>query len=217
MTTSMLFENILIRRTQATLSRLAITTFLSQTGLSGDLPKYIPDESVAERTREIVKTWDLGGFDPRVFDAVVEASIGIATITYPHIPPSAQLYVSLYTVIAIAIDDFACSIEALNAFSDRMRTGSPQLHPLLDRLVEVLDDTANHFPAIAAREIVRCTMAFVDSNAMECEAPTEPLRPGMFAYVLAKRQANGIGRAYANFVWDKTNFPNYFTYMQAAP
>lgn len=190
---------------------------MSRTGLSCAGPRFTPDDSVARRTCEITKKWDLGGFNPRAFDSVVKASIGIATITYPHIPPGAQLYVALFTVIAIAIDDFACSAEALNAFSDRMRTSSPQLHPLLDLLVEILDDTANHFPPIAAREIVRGMMAFVDSNAMECEAPKDPLRPGMFAYVLAKRQANGVGRAYANFVWDKTNFPNYFTYMQAAP
>lgn len=202
---------------QVTLSRLAITKFLSQTGLSGNLPKSTPDESVAERAREITRTWDLGGFNPRVFNAALEASIGIAAITYPHIPPAAQLYVVLFTVIAIAIDDFACSAEALHAFSDRMRTGVPQLHPLLDRLVDVLNDTGDYYPAIAAREIVRAMMAFVDSSAMECEAPKEPLRPGMFAYVLAKRQANGLGRAYANFVWDKDNFPNFFTYMQAAP
>lgn len=117
----------------------------------------------------------------------------------------------------MVIDDFTCPSEALHAFSTRMRTGTPQMHPLLDRFVEVLDDASTHYPALAAREIVRGALLFIDCSAVECEHKDVPLRKGSFEYVVAKRRANGMGRVFSCFTWDKHSFPDLFGYVQAIP
>lgn len=157
--------------------------------------------------------------NPRLRTAALETAIGLTTIAYGHTSHASQVFIALFTFAVVIIDDFGLSADALHAFADRMRIRAPQMHPLLDRFAEVLDDAVNHFPAVSAREIVRGAMAFVDSMALECDiAGTPPLRrPGSFTYILAKRQANGIGRPYAHFVWDNANFPDFFGYMRAAP
>lgn len=196
---------------------MAIAKFLSETGYTPDSLTATPDESVIQHARKIIDSWDVGEVEPRLLDAATDGGVGFGAIAYGHASHEVQVYVGLFTFLVIVIDDHACSADALHAFADKMRAGTPQMHPILDRLVEILDDASTHFPSIAAREIVRGTMAFIDSCALECEAVERPLRPGSFAYVAAKRQANGIGRAYACFVWDKTNFPDFFAYVQATP
>lgn len=202
---------------QVALSRAAIAKYLSGTGFSCESMTITPDESVAKQARGIVKGWNTGEVNPRMLDAALDAGIGIATIAFAHTSHDAQVYVALFTTLVITVDDYAFSADALSAFADRMRTRASQMHPLLDRFVEVLDGTGNLYPPLASREIVRAALAFVDFSVVE-SANEEPLvRPGAFPYICSQRRINGIGRAYANFVWDKANFPDFVGHMQAIP
>ena len=202
---------------QAALCRIAVTTFIAQTSLSGQNPQVLPDKSVDEQARTVTKDWDLGGFSPRLFNAGLNGSIGIATIAYGHTPTAVQLYITLYTTVAFAVDDGACTAEALFAFADKMHYGVPQLHPLLDRYVGVLQDMRKFYSAFGVKMIVRSTLDFVNSVPLEKHVSDMAIHPSAQSYVNFKRAHNGIGDAYTAFIWDKFNFPDVSTYLQAFP
>lgn len=82
--TSFCPKHILTAFLKAALSRLAISKLLSQTGLSCEGLKVVPDESVVQHARSIIESWDIGEVNPRVLDVAIDASIGIGTITYAH-------------------------------------------------------------------------------------------------------------------------------------
>lgn len=215
--TAKVLDCFLIRQRQATLSRIAIQRFLTETKIVTETLEGSLHGVVAERVASIVKTWDIGGFDRRKFEAIVETSLNIATLMYGHTPVTVQVYACLYAVTTISVDDFACSQQAMEEFAPLFYAGRPQLHPILDRLVDLLHSAQDHFAPLAANEIVRATLAAIYSSALEFKIADAPIRPGMLSYVVGKRLYNGNGKGYGLLIWDKSIFPDVCSFIQALP
>lgn len=190
---------------------------MSRSGISIRGIKFDPNGIVEKRTREQAAQWDLGGVSLQRYDPYLISSVHIASAAYSHTPVAVQVHISLYTLLAICIDDFSVPHRALEEFMERLYTGSPQLHPLLDRLVENLLDMKEYFTNFAAKQIMKSTVDFVNNMAVDGEIENMALRPDALSYVTSKRFYNGIGDAYAHFVWVKADFPSVTTFLQAIP
>jgi hypothetical protein len=171
-----------------------------------------------KRVRDEAAKWELGSVArSKKYDPALVCAVHIASTAYSHTPSEVQLHIALYTLLCILVDDFSVSNAALEEFTERLYSGSPQLHPLLDRLVENLRQTKDYYPPFIANQIIKSTVGFVDSMAVDSQLETMMLGPAALTYVTTRRLDNGIGRAYGSFIWDKFNFPDLSSYVQAIP
>ena len=141
----------------------------------------------------------------------------LARLAYAHVPRGAQLQIALYTALLVFADDFRVPVTALEAFAGRLYSGVPQLHPVLDRLVDTLRRMREHYLPFAVSQIVRSTIGYVASMAADNEIGSMPLGPACLAYVTSRRLENGAADAYAHFIWDKFSFPRLETFIQVIP
>lgn len=194
-----------------------ITNFLRRTGITlQDIT--LDGNHILERcVRENATQLDLGDVSLEKYDPALVNAVWIAGCAYSHTPLEVQVHIALYTFLATCIDDFAIPHAALDAFMERFYSGSLQLHPLLDRLVENLLDMKNYFPTFPTKLIIKSTIDFINMMAFEQEMDVTTLRPAAVSYVTMKRFYNGAGDAYFCFIFDKFNFPDASGYIQALP
>ena len=138
----------------------------------------------------------------------------MATTTFGHTHLDVQVHIALFTVLALCIDDLDINPEVLQEFVQRLHIGAPQLHPVLDYLVENLQHLPDHFPPYAASAIFAGTVQFINSTLFDKESEKMALTKESLPYVLYKRARNSLGEVYGFFVWDKYNFPDISTHIQ---
>lgn len=131
--------------------------------------------------------------------------------------PGIQLHMTLFTAILVCIDEFACPRDAVAEFADRMLTGRPQAHPLLERMADIMRDTPTHFLPLVSNEVNRSLLASLGATTLERDMVGVPLHGGARNYVFDKRKFTGIGRGYAFLSWDMARFPDVTRYLQAVP
>lgn len=179
--------------------------------------KFDPEGTIEKRVRDQAAQWDLGDVSLKRYEPALITSCHIASAAYSHTPVDVQVHIALFTLLAICIDDYDVSTAALEEFMERLYSGSAQLHPLLDRFVENLRSMRDYFPAYSSKLIIKASVDFVNNMSIDAELEKMTLRPSALNYVTSKRFYNGIGDAYACFVWDKFTFPHITSYLQAIP
>ena len=199
------------------LAKAAISHFMKNIEVSICDVEFDPDGTVEKSTRALAAQWDLGDVSLKKYEPALITSCHIASTAYSHTPTEVQVHIALFTLLAICIDDFNVSNDALEEFMERMYSGSAQLHPLLDRFIENLQDMGRFFPPHSCKMIIKASIDFVNNMAMDAELEQMALKPSALSYVTCKRFYNGIGDAYACFIWDKFAFPHISTYLQAVP
>ena len=95
--------------------------------------------------------------------------------------------------------------------------GAPQLHPALDFLVDNLRSMPDYFPRHAAQMISVSTLNFINRTLFDTERADSSLSRSAMQYVEWTRIKDGIGTAFAMFIWDKFDFPHAISYIQAVP
>ncbi|KAI0689741.1 isoprenoid synthase domain-containing protein [Cytidiella melzeri] len=145
------------------------------------------------------------------------ASINIATVAYSHTRPEVQAHITLFTILVISIDDFVVSDEALDGFSHRLLSGSPQKDPLLDCLVDNLRHMPDYFPSYASKGITVSTIEFIDATLYDKASLGMVLHGAALPYVNLRRMCNALGAAYGFFIWDKFSFPDVSAHIQILP
>jgi hypothetical protein len=191
---------------------------MKRTGLSIQGIKCDNDGSLERRVRDEAVEWDLDNVARgKHYDPAVICAVHIASAAYSHTSVEIQVHIAKYTLLCTLIDDFSVSADALEGFTERMYSGSPQLHPLLDRLVENLRKMKDYYPLYSANRIIKATVGFVDSMAVDSRLKAMTLGPGALNYVTSRRLDNGVGDAYGSFIWDKFSFSDLSSYIQAVP
>ena len=103
-----------------------------------------PDPMVNEIMQQRLRQWDMN-----VNDASYKKpfSVGhtMAVTAYHHTPIDVQAEIGLYTFLAVTIDNGIVDVPSLRQFVPRFSSGSPQLHPVLDRFVEICQGVASLF------------------------------------------------------------------------
>lgn len=138
----------------------------------------------------------------------------MATTTFSHTHPDVQVHIALFTVLGLCIDDLEIQSAALEEFVQRIYSGQPQLHPVLDYLVQNLRNLPKYFPPYAASAIFAGTIQGVNATLFDKQSEAMRLTSESLPYVLYKRARNSLGEVYGFYVWDKFNFPDVSIHIQ---
>ena len=147
----------------------------------------------------------------------VVTAVNFATTTFGHNHFDTQVHIALFTVLCLCVDDLEVDTTALAEFVQRLQSGMPQLHPVLDHLAERLRRTPDFYSPYASSAIVAGTVHFTNCTLFDKESESMELHPSALPFVLYKRARNSLGEVYASYVWDKFNFPDVFTHIQILP
>ncbi|PSS05546.1 hypothetical protein PHLCEN_2v3748 [Hermanssonia centrifuga] len=196
------------------MARNALSAFMQRANISIRGLICDPDGVLERRVREIVEGWDLG-VPPKRYEPHLMASVNISAAAYGHTPLDVQVHIALYTLMAICVDDFNVDTHALQEFSTRLHAGLPQLHPVLEYLVYTLHHMSDFYLPYACKVITTASTEFVDMTLFEKETEDMPLSGDALRWAEHKRVCNGIGEAYALFIYDKFSFPDIATHIQA--
>ncbi|KAJ3559858.1 hypothetical protein NM688_g80 [Phlebia brevispora] len=192
----------------AAISRRVVTEFFDKTGISIRSWQRDPSNATEQRVREKVASWDLGDIAPDRRDRHVVTSINMATTAFGHTHSDVQVHIALFTVLALCIDDLEIKSGALEEFIPRLHTGTRQLHPVLDYLVDNLHHLPDYYPPYAACAIFAGTIQFINSTIFDKESENMALTAESLPYVLYKRARNSLGEVYGFFV-DTMTYLNY--------
>lgn len=190
------------------LCQFIVDEFFKHTGLSVrgfTLDLHGPDDT---EVRSTVEGWTLGVPIQHV-KKFIDTSIGMAMTAYSHTHVNTQVHIALLTFLLLCVDDSEIDSSALSGFALRLQTGTPQLHPVLDLLVERLRLMPEFFSPYATSAILSGIVHFINESAFEKQAEAVPL--------LDKRAKNGLSEVYSSCAWEKSNFPAASLYVQAIP
>jgi hypothetical protein len=172
---------------------------------------------VEQRVREGASEWTKKGVDPARYARHFKTSINISTITYGHTHIDVQVLIGLFTLLVLCVDDLEVSSEALDGFGTRLFSGTAQLDPVLDCIVDLLAVMPNYFLPYACKTILTATIEFVDATLFDKQSVGIKPEVKALPYIDFKRLRNSLGGAYGCFLWDKFSFPDIFSHIQVLP
>ncbi|KAI0670974.1 terpenoid synthase [Trametes maxima] len=150
-------------------------------------------------TAAVIYSWN-AGLTPGFVEGLTDTSCGIAESAYSHIPYEHQLVVALYTAYMVYVDDLGNrDLDALGQFGRRFVARQGVVDPVLERLVEFLQDVYAHYPPLSADTITVSTLDSVVGMYIEFTAKDMAIVPGAARYPAYLRQKTGIGPAYVLF------------------
>lgn len=176
-----------------------------------------PTGIVGKRTRDEIQTWKTWDFTAPQYERAILTSICVATTMFGHTHIETQIHLSLFSLLAGCVDDLEIDPVALESFVERMSAGLPQLHPVLELLVEKLKRMADYYPSYSATAIFAGTVQFINATLFDKRSHLMPLRPTSLPYIRYKRARNSLGEVYGLFAWDKFNFPDVSAHIQILP
>lgn len=180
-----------------------------------------PDPRVNEIILQRLREWHIKiDGENTTYKKSLGAGYSIATTAFHHVPADIQAEIALYTFLVVAIDDGIVDEAALRQFVPRFCSGSPQLHPVLDRLVESCHGITSLFAEFGANIIYTNTMDFVNAELYlmdDRNTLPESLSQDSVTFINHIRASTGISLAYATFIYPKVEFPEAKDYAQAYP
>ncbi|KZT73357.1 terpenoid synthase [Daedalea quercina L-15889] len=196
------------------LAQQAVRSFLDSVDIH--LPKYARDRELERRVNEVVSQW---GCERSMGPYVVPATI--LTITaYAHITDmETKVLITVFTTFIAIMDDPAFFDGLTPAdFHRNMCAGVVQRDPgLLGEFTKVLERMWDHYPGFTANTIFTSALRFINASVMENEWQGETFCLAARPFVEYKRSMTATTEAYACFIWPKSQFPDYRTYVQAIP
>ncbi|KAI0844291.1 terpenoid synthase [Daldinia vernicosa] len=143
-----------------------------------------------------------------------------AIACFPNHPLQVQVYVGIYTWIAIVIDDVACqSLEDFEHFHERFASGNPQPTILLEAWAGLIRSAFDHWDSMAANFIVAASLDFHNACVLEARSELRRLVRTKGGQSLAWyiRSKTGVADAYAYFTFPKTIYPDISCFLEAIP
>lgn len=204
------------------MARRSVIEFFQRTKISMRHHHWTVDPTgeVDRRFMEQLNSWTTFDFTANKFARARQTSVCVATTMFGHTHIDAQVQIALYSLLAGCVDDLEIDDQALEEFAPRISRGSPQLHPILDLLVEIVRLMPNCYPSYSATAIFAGTVQFVNSTLFDrkCEGEIQmPLQMDALPFIRYKRARNSLGEVYNLFAWDKFNYPDITAHIQILP
>ena len=194
-----------------------ITEFLQRADVPIGVLTSPSHMAVEKLVLDYTKKWEKMGLTPDRWRPLFKVAVDLGALGYGHTRVDVQAQIALFSLLGLCIDESVVSDEALDAFTTNLLTGTRQLDPLLDCLVDNLRRMSEFFPPYASKCITLSTIEFIDGCLHDKDVMGIKLHNSALPYVNFKRLRNGIAAAYAFFVWDKFSFPDVNTYVQIIP
>lgn len=144
--------------------------------------------------------------------------LNMAAMAYGHVPFAVQISIALYTSLGIILDDDdILTTRVIREFPPRLFDGRPQLHAVLTHWVQTIVGMREQFPPYSASVITTNAVDFVSAEMLvrdETQGGPDGKAEGYADYMRLK---NGLGEAYAAFIWPLEMFPQAKTYVQTFP
>ncbi|KAF5329790.1 hypothetical protein D9619_009251 [Psilocybe cf. subviscida] len=130
--------------------------------------------------------------------------VSMSSITYGHLNLGLPrlTYIALFTTFLTYMDDlFKRDIESVALFAKRLVRGESQGHPVLDGLVEVLNDAETHFGRTVANIVVHDVLAFFNSLLLNYETQGLNWSRDAAGFPNFIRLMSGVSTAYSMFTF----------------
>lgn len=181
----------------------------------------IPNPKLRQETRDEILSWNLTDLSPAFIEGLTDTAVSIAEFSYSHTSYEHQRYVSFITAYLVVADDLGqYNIEAIGQFARRFTCGQPQLHPVLDRLVELLRTTHDLYPRVSADAIIVNALDALAWMFVEMETKDDAVLPAASKYPYYIRCKAGVATGYTHFCFMKEWADNAETglfYLQTIP
>ncbi|KAI0090575.1 isoprenoid synthase domain-containing protein [Irpex rosettiformis] len=197
--------------------RTTITEFLQRVRIPVEVLCSPSREAVEKLVLDYTEEWEKMGLTSDRWRPFFKVGIDLGAVGYGHTRVDVQAHIALFSILGMCIDEFVASDEALDGFTARLLSGTRQLDPLLDCMVDSLRHMPDFFPPYAAKCIVLSTIEFIDSCLHDKDVEGMKLHTAALPYINFKRMRNGLAAVYAFFVWDKFSFPDVNRYIQVIP
>ncbi|KAI1391742.1 terpenoid synthase [Hypoxylon trugodes] len=138
----------------------------------------------------------------------------------PNHPLDVQIYVGIYTWVAIVIDDTAShQLADYERFHERFAAGEHQPTCVLENWAELLRSTFKYWEPIIANFIIASSLDFLNACILESRSEFLSLIPtkGSRNFPWYIRSKTGVGDAYAYFTFPKGLFPDFSSYVEVVP
>lgn len=181
---------------------------------------YDPTGEVESRFLSAIKEWAPVDFTLEKYKKARYTSVCVATTMFGHTHINTQVHIALFSLLAGCVDDLEIEDRALEEFAQRINGGSPQLHPILDLLVQYLRLMPDYYPSYSATAIFAGTVQFVNATLFDRQCENQivmQLQQDALPYIRYKRARNSLGEVYNLFAWDKANFPDITAHIQILP
>ncbi|KUI62057.1 Trichodiene synthase [Cytospora mali] len=141
-----------------------------------------------------------------------------AAVPYKDNPLPAQVYIGIYTWLALLVDDVAVK-EDLEKFPQRFVARERQPNLALQGFADTLLSTYEIWDAVTANGIVTASLGFVNCNALERHAGFQGIVPtaGGRRWPDYFRDSSGVPEAYAFFTYPTEKYPDISMYFEALP
>ena len=163
------------------------------------------------------KEWEAKGVHRHRFARLLGTAFDMSTMSYSYTHPDTQVQVALFTLLCLCVDDMRVPLKALESFTNRLFTHTPQLDPILDCLVDNLARMSDFYPSHLAQMIVSSTIDFIRTTLFDEQCADMPLHEGSLPFVKHNRLGSGLGTAFASFGWERLSFPDVKTHIQILP
>ncbi|KAH9995696.1 isoprenoid synthase domain-containing protein [Xylariaceae sp. FL0662B] len=143
-----------------------------------------------------------------------------AIICFPNHPLDVQVYVAIYTWLAIVMDDEISRCPAdFERFHECFAAGKPQPTPLLESWAELMRTAFDYWDPVVAGFIVSASLNYVNANIMEGRSDFQCLTPtkGGQSWPWYLREKDGVAEAYAYFTFAKALCPDISCFLEAVP
>ncbi|KAI0755152.1 terpenoid synthase [Daedaleopsis nitida] len=168
--------------------------------------------------RAEVTSWE-GGLSPSFIDALTDTSCSMVENAYSHTTYEHQFLIARYTAGVVFADDLGeRNVEAVGQFAQRFTRGEPQMHPVLDRMVDLLRTMHDYYPRVSADAIIANTLDAFTWMFVELTTKGMAVEPAAGRYMMYLRFKAGIGAAFPHFSYTKNWAENAgLYYLQTLP
>ncbi|KAI8956731.1 terpenoid synthase [Daldinia sp. FL1419] len=143
-----------------------------------------------------------------------------AIACFPGHPLDVQVYIGIYTWLAIRVDDEAGqSPEEFEAFHERFTAGIPQPTILLEGWAQIIRGAFTYWEPIVANFIVCSSLDFHNASVLEARSGFRDLvrTDGGQSFAWYMRSKTGLSDAYAYFTFPKAIYPDISCFLEAVP
>ncbi|EMD37274.1 hypothetical protein CERSUDRAFT_113927 [Gelatoporia subvermispora B] len=206
------------RESAATATREAIHYLLKSFNIN-KLPHFERDAALEDRLDEIVQSY--AGMKPTRLHMITGSLM--SSVAYCHIKSfEARVFISVYTMLLSMLDcpEVFESLASHNFHHDLLSGTVQRGDDMLGQLAKLLSTAWDHFPQFSASAIMSSTLDFLnmcfventtDGTLVSASADSLPFIEYRRVY------GTGISAAFAVFIWEKDQFPDEKTFLQAMP
>lgn len=208
-----------LKQSAIDLVRGPILSFLQRTRAVERFGPHLPDPAVDRRVREVIQSWELG-IAPHKLEIPIKTGVAVGAMSYRHAPFEVQVAVALFCFAVACFDDKVIDAQGRREFLPRHYHNQPQLHVLLDKILESTHALRRLVPSYSANLIFTGLLEYCNEDVFysdESVVASHDLKKEARNYSEYVRMIDGIPGPFIVAIWPESQFPDVKEYVQVLP